>query len=238
MSDWDADSGGEIFDDALAAELGDMPAVMDILPDGRDALVIGDFARDRDLFHPQGDNPYGFKGTCGLVSCEEVLRQFGVETNEAAVVGRAIETGLCQVSDDPASSGGTTAHDRAALLTDLGVPAHSEQATSLEEVAQAFEHRHGVIAAVNVGYLWNDVRHFDWGHSNHAVTLTAVARSPRDGHVLGFFINDSGRGVHGDAGRFVDAKMMQRALIDAGGQLTVTDGVRPDTASTVGGEML
>jgi hypothetical protein len=47
----------------------DVPAVLDKLPDGHEALKIGDLHEIKDLISHQGDNDYQIKGTCGLVSC-------------------------------------------------------------------------------------------------------------------------------------------------------------------------
>jgi hypothetical protein len=214
------------LDDALAADLFDVPFIMDVLPDGQEAVVIGDVAEDRALWHRQGDNPYGFHGTCGLVSCEGLLRQFGVVVSEESVVAKALETGTCSVGDSLLASGGSTPADQAALLTAFGVPAHVERIGSLEQLAQHVEHGHGVIAEVNAGWLWNDPRHFDFGQPNHAVLVTGVARSPVTGEVLGAFINDSGS-TSPAAGRFLDVSTLEHSLMESGGELVVTDGVRP-----------
>ena len=54
------------------------PSHQDVLPDGREVIVIGDPQGDARFNHLQGDNNEGFLGTCGCVSCEDVLGQFGV----------------------------------------------------------------------------------------------------------------------------------------------------------------
>jgi hypothetical protein len=63
---------------------------------------------------------------CGLVSCENVLRQFGVEVSEADVVRHAVQKGICNLAEDPAKSGGTSADRRVEILRDFGVSAHLE----------------------------------------------------------------------------------------------------------------
>jgi hypothetical protein len=218
---------GVLLDDGHEARgWTDVPQTFDILPDGHEAIVIGDVVADRALWHPQGENSFGFKGTCGLVACEEMLREVGVEVTEDTVVEHAIDHGQCSVTLSPLTSGGTTAQSQVALLGDFGVPAHIERLGSLEEVAQALEHGHAVIAEVNVGRLWNDVRQYDFGHANHTVAITGVARDPANGRILGMFVNDTGRGVPGDAGRFVAAGRMEASLIDAGGECVISDGER------------
>lgn len=201
----------------------DVPQHLDVLPDGRSTLISGevdDRARDT---HPQGDNPFGFQGTCGLVSCECVLRYFGLNVSETDIVTHAMLNEQCHVGSDPASCGGTTAADQARILTDYGVPAHVETAGSLEDLAADIEQGRGVIIEANAGVLWDDIGHYEQGQANHAVVPTGVARDPETGRIQGFFINDSGTG---QGGRFVDAATMEAAWLDAGGVCVVTDVVQ------------
>ncbi|MFB6894181.1 hypothetical protein ACFCX4_33280 [Kitasatospora sp. NPDC056327] len=200
----------------------DVPYRLDVLPDGRETLVAGDVDRFADFTHPQGDNPFGYRGTCGLCSCEGVLRQFGVDVGEAEVVAHAIARGLCETDGDPAMRGGTSLTDQARVLGDFGVPAHTERADSLEDLAAALEHGRGVIVAANAGVLWDDADSYDGGRANHAVVPIGVARDPATGGIQGFYINDSGTG---EQARFVDAATMAEAWLDAGGGCVVTDRV-------------
>lgn len=207
----------------------DVPSFVDVLPSGDEAIVIGDVPGTRDFNHLQGDNPFGFQGTCGLVSCEDVLRQFGLNVTEGEVVYHAIEHGQCYVGDDPRFCGGTNSDVRAQLLTDYGVPAHVEYVGSVEQLADFLEAGHGVISAVNAGVLWDDANYYDYGQANHAIVVTGIARDPSSGDILGFFVNDSGRGYADDAGRFIDIRTWEQAHLQAGGACVVTDGVRTFT---------
>lgn len=209
--------------------LSDVPAVLDVLPDGRETVVIGDVDGLADFTHPQGDNPFGFLGTCGLCSCECILRQFGIEVTEADVVEHAIDHGECHISDDPTACGGTTVGDQVAILGDYGVPAHYELGGSLEDLAASLEQGRGVIIEANAGVLWDDVNAYDNGQINHAVVATGVARDPSTGEIQGFYVNDSGTG---EAGRFVDAATMREAWMDPGGVSVVTDIVRAGTPAS------
>ena len=206
----------------------DVPFQLDVLPDGREAVVFGDVAGLADLNHKQGDNPYGFEGTCGLCSCQDILNQFGVEVTEADVVRHAVANGECYVSDDPAASGGTTEDGQAQILGDYGLPAHVEHGSSLEDLAMDIEQGRGVIIEANAGVLWNDAAYYENGQANHAVVVTGVARDPMTGAVEGFFINDSGTG---ESAKYVDAATMGVAWLDAGATSVVTDAVRPQTLS-------
>lgn len=204
----------------------DVPRQLDTLPDGREVVVIGDPEGCKDFNHPQGDNNLGFQGTCGLVSCEDVLRQFGVEVTEDEIVQFAAENGLCSVSDNPAQCGGTSELTQAIILTEMGVPAHTEVCGSLEDLAAHIENGQGSIVEVNAGVLWNEPSAYGGGMANHAIVVTGVARDPETGEVAGFFINDSGRGLEEDSGRFIDSATMQEAWLAAGGTGVVTDVVR------------
>lgn len=224
-SDIAAGHGGDVgTPDTMAAALGvDVPAHLDTLPDGQLSVMFGDVSHYSDFNHLQGDNPYGFKEDCGLVSCQDVLNQFGVPVKEGDVVSHAINDGECYVDSSSASnSGGTTVGDQAQILTDYGVPAHAEAGQSLDDLAADVEQGHGVIIEVNAGVLWDDPNSYENGASNHAITVTGVARDPMTGQIQGFYINDSG---DGKSAEFVPDSVMNKAWLDTGGQCVVTDAV-------------
>ncbi|GIH29428.1 hypothetical protein Aph01nite_77380 [Acrocarpospora phusangensis] len=197
----------------------DVPYSLDVLPDGRESLVLGDVSGLAEYNHLQGTNP-DFQGTCGLCSDMNQLRRFGVDVTEAELVDYAVQNGLCNVSDDPTKSGGTTPFEQAKILSDFGVPAHVETGDSLEDLAANVEQGRGVIIEANAGELWQDANYLESGQYNHAVSVTGVARNPSNGEIQGFFINDSGTG---ESGKFVDAATMDAAWLQAGGFSVVTD---------------
>ncbi|MGA2830583.1 MAG: hypothetical protein ABSF03_31225 [Streptosporangiaceae bacterium] len=197
----------------------DVPYHLDVLPDGRETLVTGDVKTLSEYCHRQGDNPFGFRGTCGLCSCEGIMRQFGLEVTEADVVAYAIAHGLCYVEGDSGMRGGSTVVEQVRILSDFGVPAHHESTCSLEDLAASLEHGRGVIVALDCGVLWDDANYYD-GRANHAVTPIGVARDPETGQIQGFYVNDTGTG---ESGRFVDAATMDEAWVQLGGTCVVTD---------------
>jgi uncharacterized protein YvpB len=206
-----------------AAQGVDVPTQLDTLPDGQPSVMYGDVSQYADFNHLQGDNPYGFSNDCGLVSCQDVLNQFGIPVNESDVVTHAVNNGECTVDPNSAfNSGGTTVGDQAQILTDYGVPAHAETGQSAEDLAADVEQGHGTIISVNAGVLWNDPNAYDNGQANHAVTVTGVARDPMTGQIQGFYVNDSGNGKSSD---FVPESVMTKAWVDTGGQCVVTDAV-------------
>jgi hypothetical protein len=191
------------------------------LPDGRPSMTIGDVRRDVAFNHLQGDNPDHDRGDCGIVSCADVLNQFGVQITEADAFVHAMRCHeLHRVPGRPGESGWTLPAEQAAILTDYGVPSHAEAAQPVERLALALEQGHGVIAMVNCGVLWSDPRALEHGQANHAVTITGIARDCYDGALLGFYINDSGTG---QSGQFVSAHLMTTAFEHEGGFCVVTD---------------
>jgi hypothetical protein len=206
---------------------GEIPAHLDVLPEtGREVVVLGDVEECGELNHKQGDNPYGFLGTCGLVSCEDVLRQFGIDVTEGDVVRHALIDGLCNIADRPESCGGTTMSDQTRILSDAGLPAHPELGAELGDLATWVGEGRGVIIEVNAGGLWDNPLAYDNGNANHAIVVTGVALDPRTGETVGFYVNDSGRGFPADSGRFVSVDMVQHAWANVGGAAIVTDAVR------------
>ena len=214
----------------LRAEAVAVPVQAGSLPDGRSSLTIGDVSGYAAFNHLQGDNPEHDCGDCGIVSCADVLNQFGVRLTEADAVRHATSRHeLHVVPGRPDQSGWTLPAEQAAILADYGVPAHAEEAQQVERLALAVQHGHGVIAMVNAGVLWSDPSGLGHGQANHAVTITGIARDRYDGALLGFYINDSGTG---QSGQFVSAHLMRTAFEHEGGFCVVTD--RAQTAGLDG----
>ncbi|RYX80676.1 hypothetical protein EON83_27585 [bacterium] len=206
----------------------EVPQTIEII-DGQECVVIGDVEGTADFSHLQGDNPFGYQGTCGLCSCENILDSFGIQVSEADVVKYAIENDLCFEGDpisgdDPGMLGGTTVDGQAQILTDLGVPAHGETGQTLEDLAADIENGNGVIAEVDAGVIWNDPNSSGNGQANHAIVVSGVVRDPATGEIEGFYVNDSGTG---EAGKFYDAATFEEAWTNTGGNCVVTDVVRP-----------
>jgi hypothetical protein len=218
----------DAFDQEQAGSCIDVPTQLASLPDGRLSLEIGDVPGLASFNHRQGDNPEHFQADCGLVSVEDVLRQFGAQVSEGDVVTHALQRGECSVNPGAAGqSGGTAPSQDARILTDYGVPSRVESGQTLAQLAAQVEHGHGVIIGLNCGILWQVPDDVGVGVVNHAVTVTGVARDPRTGNIQGFYINDSG---NGKSGEFVSAVVMRVAWQDTGGWTVVTDCVRPHQA--------
>jgi hypothetical protein len=210
------DTAGWLRDAAVA-----VPVQLGQLPDGRPSVTIGDVRGKAVFNHLQGDNPEHDGGDCGIVSCADVLNQFGLRLTEADAFRHAARCHeLHLVPGRLDQSGWTLPAEQAAILTDYGVPSHAEEAQPIERLALAVQHGHGVIAMVNAGVLWSNPRVLGHGQANHAVTITGIARDRYDGALLGFYINDSGTG---QSGQFVSAHLMTTAFEHEGGFCVVTD---------------
>ena len=223
------DTAGWLHNEAVA-----VPVQARRLPDGRPALTFGDVGGYAAFNHLQGDNREHDCGDCGIVSCADVLNQFGLRLTEAQAVRHATRRReLHVVPGRPDESGWTLPAEQAAILTDYGVPSHAEEAQTVERLALAVQLGHGVIAMVNAGVLWCDPRGLGHGQANHAVTITGIARDSYDGALLGFYINDSGTGR---SGQYVSTHLMRTAFEHEGGFCVVTDCAR--AASTAGPQAL
>src|SRR5947209_8455529 len=112
--DWLPGKGGtNVTNDFTSTDLGpEIPMYQAEVPqqteyiNGQEFLVIGDPTGYADFNHQQGDNPYGYTEDCGLVSCQDVLNQFGIPASESDVVSFASQNGLCDTSEaDPSQNG-------------------------------------------------------------------------------------------------------------------------------------
>ena len=167
----------------------------------------------------------GFLGTCGLVSCVNVLRLAGYPATESEVVGYASTTSagfgrgkLCTTNSFPEDNGGTSAKTRQQILQHFGIKSELREA-SVENIADAVSDGRGVIISVYAGMLYN-------GWSNHrdlhAITVTSVKKD-RSGNVLGFYVCDSGTGGV-DNSKFYTTFQVENAL--SGRPMNVTSIIR------------
>lgn len=199
------------------------------LPDGRPSLMLGDVPEDAGFNHLQGDNPEHFQNDCGLMSVQDVLRQFGAHVSEGDVVAHAVQYTECNVdAAEAALSGGTKPSQDARILTDYGVPSRVKSGQTMAELAADVEQGHGVILGVNSGVLWLVPENIGDGSVNHAVTVTGVALDPQNWTIQGFYINDSGSGKSAE---FVGTVIMRVAWQDTGGWSVVTDAAHPEQAN-------
>ncbi len=173
------------------------------------------------LNYDQGNAVHGFRGDCGVVSCENVARLAGKQVTEADVLTVAANHGLCDiVVGDSDSSGGLTVEGVRDLLGCIGIDAHIDSNTSKENIAAAVESGKGVILPVDVATFWD-------GSScsgGHAVTVTSVERNSR-GDVTAFYFCDSGSG-NNDYARKVDARRVCSSILPGAGMIATNGAIR------------
>jgi hypothetical protein len=189
------------------------------LQDAEAVKINGSPEKLKQLNHLQGQNDLGYRGTCGLVASEQVMKANGLAVTENDVVNDATREGLCVTDSSPENNGGTSPGDRSKILDNAGISNHVETGKSTADLNQHVKDGKGVIAAVNAGELWDDPTYYGNGEANHAILVTGSAENTQGG-LLGFFINDSGTN---ESGKFVDTKKMSAAWEQTGGILNVTD---------------
>lgn len=155
----------------------------------------------------QGKDP-NYRGTCGIVSCVNILRLAGrVETTESEVLSHAISHSLCDINNaNPTTSGGTDPNSRKRILEQFGLESELLPA-SIDSIAACVSAGKGVIISVFAAKLWQ--KPF-YANSLHAVTVTSV-RKDSAGNVEGFFLCDSGRGTN-DYAHFYTAAHLKKSL--------------------------
>ena len=177
----------------------------------------------------QGDNPYGVRGDCGLVSSRDVLLQFGINVSEADVVKFAVENRIAayDVNEPPENRGGTGTQAIVEVLHHYGVEAHGEYGGSIEQLATNIISGRGVIIGIESSVIWPEGEQPGFrptGKADHAITVTGVAVDQATGTIQGFYINDSGASG-GNFGRFVPADLLAKAWLNTGGGSVVTNNV-------------
>lgn len=200
------------------------PVFPETFPDGRTVLVSGVPAAIAHLLaqeEDQGaDQAYG-----ALLGCAQIIRQFAPDFRTSDLVAYMQSLNPTQMV---AGRYGLIAPDEIAqTLTDFDVPARVEQAQSSEDLAQHLESGSGVLVALNLGELWNRAEVFGNGDANAVAVAIAVARDPQTGDIAGWYLNDV---VAKQIRVPVEAARMQRAWLDCGGWLIVTEIVRGGTA--------
>lgn len=164
----------------------------------------------------QGDVP-GYEGTCGLVSCVNVLRLAGLDIKEQEMVLYALDKGLCRVASDYGNGGGTNPESRQTLLKEYGVESTLERPT-IDNIKNFVSEGRGVIISVDAGKLWGQSSAIGYGH---AVTVTSVVLDTK-GNSLGFYICDSGTGGQ-DSAKFYLAQQITDSL--SGRPMNVTTAI-------------
>lgn len=163
----------------------------------------------------------GFLGTCGIVSCVNVLRLAGlVDVSEEQVLAVARKKGLCtKLFASKYSKGGTTAKQRMEILNAFGLESELRECT-VDKIADNISEGRGVIVSVYAARLW-------WPtptdpNATHAITVTSVKKNKYD-DVVGFYVCDSGRHMETDSSQYYSVDDMEFAL--TGRKMNVTKNI-------------
>lgn len=144
-------------------------------------LVTGKF-----LDYRQGKDAE-YQGTCGLCSCENILRLAGVDISEQDILEFAKKNGLCADKRCKEENGGTNYLNRKEILAAFGV-ASSLLPQEIPIIEKAVISGKGVIISVDAGRLWDNTIYLN---ELHAVTVTSVDYD-KEGRLENFHICDSG----------------------------------------------
>ena len=216
VSSGDIPDGMELPADAaeLPADAAELPADAAELPADAAELPAG--------YYTQGNNEFGYEGTCGPTSIANSMnRLLGTsEFSENDVLTQAIQKDLCDHDlPDAADCGGTTTDQFVELYEHMNEMSGGkldiqrydfENVLTMEEVAQALDNGSVVNVAVDSATLWGESADGLMGTldmsraTDHWITVTGVERGD-SGEITGFHIIDSGGGVD-----FVDAGTYQR----------------------------
>lgn len=196
--------------------------------DGKRAYVFGmNDAKLNDLKYSQGNNNKEWRMTCGIAQSANMLNRAGINETENSMVNYCNNHNLCGNSSifNKEMNGGTSPARIATMLSQKGLPSHFDSSITTEEVANLVENGHGVIIGVNAGYLWScyygSAR--GNGNANHAISVVGTLRDESTHNILGFFINDTGRGQQGDQKRLVSLAKFNEAFDVPGHAVIATD---------------
>ncbi len=161
-----------------------------------------------------------YKGTCGLCSCENVLRLSGVIITEEEVVKYASTNDLCTAIGSTYDKGATNARERQQILSHFGIESQcisqfSDGKPDLELISDYVTEGRGVIVSVNANKLYGVI---SLRTQLHAVTVTSVKKDMQ-GNIVGFYLCDS----NDSPSAYYSAKAFSRALTDR--SMNVTDTI-------------
>ena len=196
--------------------------------DGRRAYVFGlNDAKLNNLKYSQGNNDKGWRMTCGIAQSANMLNRAGFNETENSMVNYCNKHNLCGNSSifNKEMNGGTSPARIATMLTQKGLPSHFDSSITTDEVANLVENGHGVIIGVNAGYLWNSYYGSARGNgnANHAISVVGTLRDESTHNIIGFYINDTGRGQQGDQKRLISLAKFNEAFDVPGHAVIATD---------------
>src|SRR5579871_1672927 len=149
----------------------DVPVQSETFPDGRVVLVSGDSESMARSLSQGSEGEAALSVSCSLLGCAQILRQFTNDFDARELLAYAERERPSLLSPEGWPQGTAAPEELAQTLTDFDVPAHVEQAQSSEDLAHHLESGNGVLAAVNLGELWNSATAFGNGDANAVAVM-------------------------------------------------------------------
>jgi hypothetical protein len=164
--------------------------------------------------------------TCAVVSQQNILTSYGIEVSEAQLVYDATVNGWL-------SNEGTSLGDAGELLNHYGIPTHSVQDASIDDLAAELAQGNKVIVGLDSGELWGTDSPGEDAligeMADHAVQVTGITKDA-SGQVF-VHINDSG--VPDGSGAVYEWERFSDAWADGGNSYVATDHAPEGTVDSV-----
>lgn len=150
------------------------------------------------LLERQGQARSDYRGTCGLTSTANVLRQLAVtQATECDVLERARSLGACREPRIGKTGGGTTNNDILNLMRSYNLSPSAVYDLSLEDVAACVDRGGAMMMSVIAKHIRDDATipsnaTFGKRSTDHWVTVTGISRNRYTNEVNGVFIQDTG----------------------------------------------
>ena len=149
------------------------------------------------LLSEQGTAKPDYRGTCGLVSSANILRQLGVcKATEDDLLNRALELKACREPSKHKTGGGTNNNDIVKIMKSYNLQATKVQDLSIKNITDCLNKGGAMMMSVRSKYLRDGASIPDRvsfkKNTDHFVTVTGVKKDNISGAVLGVFVQDSG----------------------------------------------
>lgn len=136
---------------------------------------------------PEDDVQQGYSDTCAIKSQQIIMKTFGIDISEDALVEEAKDLGIY--------NGGTSPEDVGVLLNEHGVSTHTLHGAHVFDLVNELAQGHKVIVGVDSGELWHDNwfdQYFEDSTADHALVVSAIdTTDPNNTQVI---LTDPGTG--------------------------------------------
>lgn len=149
------------------------------------------------LISRQGEADSNYRGTCGLASTANVLRQLGLSNaTEGDVLNRALQLDACAKPKDGKTGGGTRNDDIVKIMGSYGLQSSKVHDLTMKNITDCLDKGGAMMMSVQSKYIRDDAKiptymGFKKG-TDHWVTVTGVRKNQYTGEVLGVYVQDTG----------------------------------------------